>query len=241
MPFCSSCGYQVMEGEKFCEKCGTPIRINGGGNTTRKKVYEGTIHKCPNCGNSVRSFDLLCSSCGFEFRDSHASEAIKELENGLKKIINNSLSYQQCCQKQASLISSFAIPTNKKDIMELAVFASSNISPDLHTGIIPEYMKEQEYLSKKELSDAWYSKLKQIKAIGKITFKDDNDKQIIDEMVSEVEKKISKATSKAKWKERKTAFTDFLARNKESVDALASILSVIILFLFLFILYKAFC
>lgn len=45
MAFCSKCGYEVMDGEKFCEKCGTHIRINGGTTYKSENVCDKKIER----------------------------------------------------------------------------------------------------------------------------------------------------------------------------------------------------
>ena len=55
MAFCINCGQELAEGAKFCANCGKAVT---GENTTsqRKTVYEGNLHKCPNCGEVLNSF-----------------------------------------------------------------------------------------------------------------------------------------------------------------------------------------
>lgn len=54
MSFCNNCGKELVPGAKFCFECGTPVIYNqyndNSPNTKRKVVFEGEIHKCPNCG-----------------------------------------------------------------------------------------------------------------------------------------------------------------------------------------------
>ena len=68
MPFCSHCGHQLAEGAKFCYECGAKV---GATNTThtnqRKTVYDGEIHKCPNCGALMEPFEIKCDVCGYEY------------------------------------------------------------------------------------------------------------------------------------------------------------------------------
>ena len=55
MAFCINCGQELTEGAKFCANCG---KVVNGENPTpqRKTVYEGQIHKCPNCGEVLGAF-----------------------------------------------------------------------------------------------------------------------------------------------------------------------------------------
>ena len=55
MPFCINCGHQLPDGAKFCAECGSPVQATA--QTQRKIVYDGEIHECPNCGESLE-FDF---------------------------------------------------------------------------------------------------------------------------------------------------------------------------------------
>ena len=67
--FCPYCGAKLDNGARFCKHCGEPIPGNNqepkepkqkiptsGNPTERKTVYEGYIHKCPNCGEVLEAF-----------------------------------------------------------------------------------------------------------------------------------------------------------------------------------------
>ena len=57
MAFCTNCGEQIKEGAKFCASCGAPTDFKeNNDNIKRKSVYEGEIHKCPQCGEALESF-----------------------------------------------------------------------------------------------------------------------------------------------------------------------------------------
>lgn len=64
MPYCSKCGAQVSAEDKFCSKCGQPINKE----SSRTTIYEGEIHKCPNCGEVLDAFSVVCPACGYEIR-----------------------------------------------------------------------------------------------------------------------------------------------------------------------------
>ena len=50
MSYCQKCGKELAESARFCMNCGTPVMYDKQDNTNRKQVYDGVIHKCPNCG-----------------------------------------------------------------------------------------------------------------------------------------------------------------------------------------------
>lgn len=153
MKFCTNCGKQLNDDAKFCDTCGAPV---SGTQTppaihapekkeSRKQVFEGDIHKCPNCGTVLTSGIIKCPGCGFELRNIKASNAITDFSNKL-----NSISKQQ----KASFILSYPIPNTKEDFMEFLFLVSS------------EYV-QQNYISMGSteyfIYKAWESKYKQLK------------------------------------------------------------------------------
>ncbi len=120
MAFCSNCGKELATGAKFCFECGTPVA--GGttaSSTERRTVYDGEIHKCPNCGDTIDAYESVCETCGYEIRGRVATSVAHELVIKLEKIDN--------VQKKAELIQNFYIPNTKEDIYEFIILASSNI------------------------------------------------------------------------------------------------------------------
>ncbi|MDD6965375.1 MAG: zinc ribbon domain-containing protein [Firmicutes bacterium] len=93
MAFCTNCGQELAEGAKFCASCGKAVDSNS--TYQRKTVYDGVIHKCPNCGEVLSSFLANCPACGFEFNskkvNSSLKEFIEEINECDRKIANNPL------------------------------------------------------------------------------------------------------------------------------------------------------
>jgi len=84
MAFCSKCGNQLAENQKFCIKCGAPT----GGATVPKPVVEkvGNIRKCPACGAEVPSMTAICSDCGHEFSNVQVSSTVRSFFEKLDAI-----------------------------------------------------------------------------------------------------------------------------------------------------------
>lgn len=193
--FCQHCGTKLDLGARFCKSCGKPIDQSSGAttgcvppqteetfshkqHTERKTVYEGQLHKCPNCGELLDSFRSHCPSCGYEIRDARSSNSIRELAQKLERIesermapIEEKKSLMKMVfgkdfkdedeikeaqnrfdehkkQQKANLIINFSVPNTREDILEFMILASSNI--DVKKGIDDE------------VSKAWLSKLDQV-------------------------------------------------------------------------------
>lgn len=137
MPYCSKCGKQISESAKFCTSCGAPVQPVDD-NTKRQSVYEGKIHKCPNCGQIVEAFQDDCPACGYQFRDTTVTSSVKELVDKLQEIENEpkNHSFSQLfsgdglswrTSKQVALINNYPIPNTYEDIWEFLILASSRI------------------------------------------------------------------------------------------------------------------
>lgn len=201
--FCSYCGTKLDQGARFCKSCGKALTQTAQPSTSsndtdesptetfshepiteRKTVYEGNIHKCPNCGELLDSFRSHCPSCGYEIRDARSSSSVRELAMKLEKIEAQKMPHieekksvmkmlvgkdfkeedeveeaqerfdEHKRQQKANLIINFSVPNTKEDILEFMILASSNI--DVKKGLDDE------------VSKAWLSKLEQVYEKAKI-------------------------------------------------------------------------
>ena len=149
MSFCVNCGNKLTEGAKFCTNCGatvTPFKRES--QTQRTTVYDGEIHKCPNCGELLDAFTSRCPACGYELRGAKAAGSVQQFYFD----INHATSVEQ----KTTLIRNFPIPNTKEDIMEFMILAASNFNAD-------SYISEQG--QEKELSEAWLAKFEQSKLV----------------------------------------------------------------------------
>ena len=199
MRYCINCGKELMEDARFCAYCGTAV--NGDTAEKRRMVYEGDIHKCPNCGEVVEAFTTNCPICGFEFRNTQATNAVKELAQKLEKIENSRTSKQsgwlscldnayrinETDQKKISLIQNFAIPNAKEDLFEFMVLASSNIN-------LQRYANSATLsASERAVSDAWHSKFEQSYKKAKLCINDTYEFEKIKNIFTEKQKEIRRA------------------------------------------------
>lgn len=77
MAFCTNCGQPLSDDAKFCPKCGKSTDQVYTNQSQRRTVYEGELHKCPNCGEVFDSFTAKCPSCGFELNGKQVSSSLK--------------------------------------------------------------------------------------------------------------------------------------------------------------------
>ena len=209
MPFCTNCGQELSTNAKFCSHCGAAAEPSN--RSKRTSLYEGEIHKCPNCGEVLKSFEINCTACGYELRSVKASSAVKEFALKLEAIESNR-EYEKprglfaraealqriskADEQKISLIKSFAVPNSKEDILEFMILATSSIN-------LNAYDTTNTYVSKsdKELNAAWLSKVQQVYEKAKRSYSTDNIIVEINRLYEKCQASIKKKKKKVfiKW------------------------------------------
>ena len=222
--FCSKCGEKLVVGSKFCNFCGTPtnnadpkkeekineeprVEYNDEPITERQTVYEGNVHKCPNCGEVLNAFTANCPACGHELRGTKATSAVRELaakleaiESKREAVKHNALkslyfgqSLTKTDEQKISLIRSFSIPNTKEDLYEFLILSESNIDIDLYDENGNQFKKND---ARRAVSDAWKAKFEQAYQKAKILFAGDPRLTEIQALYDATHQSIKKA----KWK-----------------------------------------
>ena len=167
--FCSNCGNKLIDNAKFCNVCGTKIVDSSA--EGRKTTYDGEIHKCPNCGDTIDAYETVCEACGYEIRGRKAVSVVHELALKLENT--------DSVKKKEELIRNFYIPNTKEDIHEFFILAISNIDTD-----------------DCDIS-AWYAKLEQAYQKARLSFGNSAEFQYLSELYNKAKKqKISKSITR---------------------------------------------
>lgn len=177
--YCENCGASLGSNAKFCSACGYAVgtskdvfindygvqnrgyQANQRSNSASHFVYDGKIHKCRNCGEILKSFEIVCPSCGYELRDAHVSESFRAFASKMEELQKNMRRSDK--ETIISHIRTFPIPNTKEDLLEFLILAGSNIRENRYDGELPKY--------KQDISDAWMSKFEQAYRKAKISFK----------------------------------------------------------------------
>ena len=197
MAYCSKCGSPISEGSQFCPTCGEPVARD---NNQRKETFDGTIHKCPNCGQVLDAFSVACPSCGYELRDAHAVTSLRELSLCLQEVTSHSekdvkqtfferlrRDTTDVDNRAAALIMAFPIPNTREDLIEFIVVSASNIDVDAFNEMKRGSLSPSEIA----MSSAWLSKLEQAYQKASITLSDDAAFERIKTIYDGTMKKVS--------------------------------------------------
>ena len=182
MPFCPNCGREIDENMKFCYDCGA--KIDAPNTSERKTVYDGEVHKCPQCGEVLNSFATNCPTCGHEIRGSQGVSSVKQLAMKLEQLeakrpprkgtnifaqtFGGGLQLQSIDEQKIDLIRNFSIPNTKEDVLEFIVLAAGNIDLKVYGLDASRYQMLDP--ARRELSDAWLAKLEQADQKAEIMF-----------------------------------------------------------------------
>ncbi len=151
MAFCINCGNQIPDNAKFCPNCGQSAYAN---QSNARVVFDGTVYKCPSCGEVLSSFVSRCPTCGYELRSIHSPGSIKEFAERLYEAGTES--------KKIDIIQGFPVPNTKEDIFEFMILAAS-VFGEGNTTI------------DKPIVNAWLSKVEQCHKKAALLFSDDKD------------------------------------------------------------------
>lgn len=194
MAFCTECGSFVEDGSKFCGKCGAKMKINptpsqnlqaeqaNTRGSKRETVYEGEIHKCPNCGATLSAFVKNCPECGYELRGASGSYSVQEFSQKYASATSNA--------KKVDLIRTFVIPNTKEDILEFAILASSNINASSYSR---DAVVVSGGVSQQDVSDAWMAKFEQAQQKANILLTDDPYLEKINKLYADKKKELANA------------------------------------------------
>lgn len=174
--YCRKCGIQIPDNSRLCSFCGEDLSSDI--NTEheergkkRKVVFDGEIHKCPNCGGILDAFVTKCPTCGFEIRGTKGgANKVEELAEKLQKANNTS--------KKKELISNFYVPNTKEDIIEFFTLAVSQID---------DY---------NECSEAWCSKLDQTLIKAKLSFGNTDEYRYLVKLYNDAKKNKKKVDAR---------------------------------------------
>ena len=208
MAYCKECGQKLKDGAKFCHGCGVLVGVRVEEENHRKQVYEGEIHKCPNCGETLKSFVSMCPSCEYEIRGSKSTNSVREFAIKLEKIEAQKMPdfqekksvvkmvfgrdfgdkdeieearmnfKKQKEQEKINFIINYSVPNTKEDILEFLILASSNI--DVKIGIDVD----------DNVSKAWKTKFEQVYQKAEISMSGESNFAQIKDIYEKKKKQI---------------------------------------------------
>lgn len=137
----------------------------------RKTVYEGELHKCPQCGEVLNSFTAKCPTCGFELRGTSAASSVQQFAQKLEQ--------SQTSEQRCTVIRNFPIPNTREDILEFMILASTNIAGEAETSVF----------------EAWVAKFEQSYQKAQIVIQNPSDMAQVQSIHDKAQKQISRVKS----------------------------------------------
>lgn len=201
MGFCTKCGTKLVDGARFCQKCGAAVSENVQTETEQQSENVGKVYRCPNCGDTLNSFVKKCPSCGLELRGAKATSSVKEFSLKLEAIESrreyepkkkffesNGHDYvSKTDEQKISLIKNFSVPNTKEDILEFMILATSNVDAKVYNCTNTGVSKTE-----KRLSEAWVSKVNQVYEKAKSVYGEEEDFKQIQQLYDKLNRNITK-------------------------------------------------
>jgi len=207
MADCKSCGAIINDDAKFCEKCGSPINTPrkrtrkpkaDSDDSTRKITYEGTLRKCPNCGDPIDAFELICDKCGYNFSTNRMSTSQERLAAMLAAIDDKNQNIKgrrqaNIKEQKALCINTFPVANSIEEITSFMMYACGNIDMSC-VGTSPANDKYD--TGDHQIAEAWIGKMDQMYQMAKVSFSDSNLFKTIERTYIEKKAEIKKAQRK---------------------------------------------
>jgi hypothetical protein len=93
---------------------------------TKEKV--GNIKVCPSCGESVKSIQLFCSTCGHEFSSKKQSDILIKVTNKISELDPNKFEIDyEYHEAIGNIVTNTPIPSNIEDIYQFGLFFANSI------------------------------------------------------------------------------------------------------------------
>ena len=207
--FCSYCGTKLDEGARFCKNCGESVGqtqhsvkttadnetskaetkqpmvepAKEDPRTKRKTVYDGELHKCPNCGELLKSFTTVCPTCAYELRGVTTNSPVEALAKKVEMATS--------LDDKIELITNFYIPNTKEDIYDFFILAVSNLEDKWY-----------------DTDDAWRAKLEQAYHKARLSFGNTPEFEYLEKLYNRTRKEVNKRERgvAALFRRNKTAF-----------------------------------
>jgi len=207
MAFCSNCGSQIAENQKFCPNCGTAASGTAPQQAApARSSKDGEVIKCPSCGAAVSSWDTKCPECGYEFRNRSAAKSVNEFFEHYRTADPS---------EKANIIKTFPVPNTKEDILTFLTMSIGNTKglTDFEERI---YINQDQRSVMSALTGggsskgstalqyrqqeiaAWRAKVQQVLDMGKLLLKDDESQTLFQKYEQQLNKEVKKLSSIAK-------------------------------------------
>lgn len=173
MKFCQKCGNQLNDDAVFCDKCGARAA-----SVLAPTPKNNDQNKCPYCGEILSSNVDRCPTCGNEIRNREVTSSVKSFFEKIESTEDEI--------KKIELIKVFPIPSNKEDVVEFMLLASSAFDAK-------HYVSNK---GKETIDSAWLAKMDHCYKKAKMMFTNKADLFEIEQIYNDVQQKIKAVNKK---------------------------------------------
>ena len=148
----------------------------------REIKYEGVVRKCPNCGDPIEAFELICDKCGYNFSTNRMSTGQERLAVQLENIKSNS--------KRANCINAFPVPIDAEEIIAFMLYAAGNIDMKC----VSTSSENNNYSKgEQQVAEAWIGKMEQMHNMALISLPGDPRLELVEKVYQDKKKELKRA------------------------------------------------
>lgn len=190
MGFCTKCGGELFEGDRFCRSCGAPIAEAPEPSYTYREVDEESyadraagatyFDKCPACGEPLEPGDKVCPACDYEISALIASNSVNTFINNLSAVearaADGDVSYVAVVKE----IDAAPIPHSAKSALAFLSVAEGRVSESIR-----DYGQGPE--AKKAVLQAWATKSRHVYDFAKLSLSDEPEFEAIERTYKKID------------------------------------------------------
>lgn len=137
MAFCTKCGNELIDDDRFCRECGAPVFVEPGACEAESENGDGShdghasevayIDKCPACGEPLGPEDKVCPACDYEvakigeFTAAKKHQAVEGAHEASERA-KSDVAYERSADKQAGENANFEFGGVVNKVEEASTF-----------------------------------------------------------------------------------------------------------------------
>ncbi len=189
MAFCIKCGNELVDGDRFCRRCGTLINDSSeqshsydeaSGNPRDYQAAKSVrLDKCPACGEPLRSSDKVCPACDYQIAELIVSSAVNEFVQNLSEMEARAIDGRASYIAVVKEIDGASIPHTIAGARAFLSLAEGRVCTSIR-----DYGQGRE--AKRAVLEAWTTKSQQVYEVAKLSLFQDPEFESVERIYQKI-------------------------------------------------------